>query len=192
MRASALEKFTYTPQEAAALAGMRLQRVQNALTDRALGRSFRPARNGRRRVDLAAVLTLAVVNRLDKVRIEPAALYDAFRRVGLPSAPVTIDHAVTIDAPGLLAPVIRNLMLYNLARTRIVSDKSIMRGLPIVRGTRIPARTLHARITGGDSMESVLEDYPYLDRETVEAAVLYVEANPQRGRPPRRAAPRRV
>jgi uncharacterized protein (DUF433 family) len=58
-----------------------------------------------------------------------------------------------------------------------------MGGLPVVRGTRIPARSLHARIAGGDSVESIIEDYPYLDNETIEAAVMFAKANPERGRP---------
>jgi uncharacterized protein (DUF433 family) len=63
-----------------------------------------------------------------------------------------------------------------------------MGGLPAVRGTRIPVRTLLARVKGGDTIETILEDYPYLDRETVEAAVLYARANPARGRPSARVA----
>jgi uncharacterized protein (DUF433 family) len=181
----------YTPQEAAALAGVRLQRIQNAITDRQLGRAFRLSPDGRRRIDLPALLTFAVIERLEKVRIEPSALYRKLREVGgVPRAPLAITDAVTIDAPKLLAPVAHNLKLYERARERIVSDSGIMGGLPVVRDTRVPARTLHARIRGGDSIESVLQDYPYLDRETVEAAVLYVEANRARGRPRRRSADR--
>lgn len=65
----------------------------------------------------------------------------------------------------------------------IISDPAIMGGIPIVKGTRLPARMLHARITGGDAIETVIEDYPYLDRETIEAAVLYVEAHPEPRQP---------
>ena len=56
----------------------------------------------------------------------------------------------------------------------------------VVKGTRIPARTLHARIKGGESVDAILEDYPYLDREAIEAAALFSDANPARGRPRRR------
>ncbi|HLY55082.1 MAG TPA: DUF433 domain-containing protein [Stellaceae bacterium] len=173
----------YTPQEAAALAGVRLQRIQNAITAGRLGRRFAVASTGRRRIDLAAVLTFATAHRLGKVRIEPATLYRAFRKAGLPHGPVPVTDSVTIDAARLIGPVVRNVELYETARKRIVSDPAIMGGVPIVKGTRIPARTLHARIEGGDSIGSVLEDYPYLDRDTVEAAVLFVAANPARGRP---------
>ena len=175
----------YTPQEAAALSGVRLQRIQNAITDGLIGRAFARAKDGRRRIDLPAVLTFAAVDRLGKVRVEPKALYKAFRKSGLPRGPVAVTEAVTIDAPRLLAPVVRKVKLYETARARIVSDPAVMGGLPVVKGTRIPARTLHARLKGGETLDSILADYPYLDRETVEAAYLYVEANPRRGRPRR-------
>lgn len=183
---------TYTPQEAAALAGVRLQRIQNAITEGRLGRAFRVTRDGRRRIDLPAVLTFALAERLGRVRIEPVLLYRSFRRHGVPDGPMTVTDAVTIDAPRLLAPVLRNLELYRTAQARIVEDRRVMGGIRVVKGTRIPARTLHARIKGGDSIASILEDYPYLDRDTVEAAFLYVEANPARGRPRRRPSPRRA
>ncbi len=185
------EAVRYTPQEAAALAGVRLRRIQNALTDRRLGRAF-GTRGGRRGIDLPAVLTFAVVDRLGTVRIEPATLYRTFRKVGVPHGPLAVTEAVTLDASALLVTVVRNLALYEKARERIVSDKTVMGGLPVVKGTRLPATTLHARVKGGDTIESILEDYPYLDRETIEAAVLFVDANPARGRPRRRPASSRA
>ena len=54
---------------------------------------------------------------------------------------------------------------------------------PTIRGTRITAQSILGRLESGDSVESVLEDYPYLDRDAVEAAALYAKANPPRGRP---------
>lgn len=181
----------YTPQEVAALAGLRLQLVQNAITERKLGRTFKPDADGRRRVDLPALLAFATATRLGGIRIPPASLYRTFRRLdGLPRGPVEISPSLSLDAPKLLAPVLRNLELYETGRKRIVGDPAVMGGLPTIKGTRVPARTLHARIKGGDSIDSILDDYPYLDRETVEAAFLYVEANPERGRPRRHSPPK--
>ena len=174
---------TYTPQEAAALAGVRLQRIQNAITDRQLRGGFRRARDGRRRLDLPAVLTFAAVNRLENVHVDLALLYAAFKKTGVPTGSLAITDMVTIDAGRLLEPVLRNLDLYERAKERIICDRKVMGGVPVVKGTRIPARMLHARIKGGDSVEGILDDYPYLDRDAIDAAVLYVEANPARGRP---------
>ena len=174
----------FTPQEAAALTGVRLQHLQNALTERRVG-GLRLDADGRRGIDLPAMMAFAALERMPNIRVAPETLYRAFRRTkGFPNATVEIDEAVTIDAPRLLAPVLRNLELYERAHALVTRDPSVMGGLPVVKGTRIPARTLHARLAGGDTVEMILEDYPYLDRETIEAAALYAQANPTRGRPP--------
>lgn len=175
---------TFTPQEAAILAGVRLQRIQNAITERQLGPGLRKGRDGRRRLDLPAILTFAATQRLGKVRVQPELLYAAFKKAGIPDAPITVTDMVTIDAPRLLAPLVRRMALYDRAQAAIERNPAVMRGEPVIRGTRVLARTLHARIKGGETIEAILADYAYLDRETVEAAVLYIEANPPRGRPP--------
>jgi uncharacterized protein (DUF433 family) len=191
-----MRQTDFTPQEAAALTGVRLQRIQNAITDRKLGRTFPMRRDGRRRIDLPAVLAMAAsdrlrgMDRLRGIRIAPAALYRAFRQTGLPRAPVPIADAVAIDAPRLLAGVIDNLRLYDIAREQIISDPQVMVGLPTIKGTRLPARMIHARVKGGDSIASILADYPYLNQDLIQAAALYIEANPARGRPRRRNTPR--
>ena len=46
------------------------------------------------------------------------------------------------------------------ARRRIVSDPAVMGGVPIVEGTRVPARMLYAHIQGGDTIEVILDEYP--------------------------------
>ena len=54
----------------------------------------------------------------------------------------------------------------------------------LVLAFRIALRTrILGRIDAGDSIDSLLQDYPYLDPEAVEAAALYARANPLRGRP---------
>ena len=53
--------------------------------------------------------------------------------------------------------------------------------MPTIRGTRITTQSILGRRS--DKLESVIEDYPYLDRDAVEATALYAKANPPRGRP---------
>jgi uncharacterized protein (DUF433 family) len=177
----------FSPREAAVLAGVPLQRIQNALTVGRLG-PRRPTLDGRRRVDLAALLAFALGERLGKIKVEPSLLYDRLRKVGIPRRPLALTDSVTVDAPHLLGSVVRNLVLYREATDWIVvSDRVILGGVPVIRGTRIPARTIHGRVKSGEPAAEVRADYPYLTRRQIDAAVLYVEANPPRGRPPRRS-----
>ena len=54
--------------------------------------------------------------------------------------------------------------------TRISIDPGVRGGSPVIEGTRIPA-DLVARLAKEDSVESVLDLYPSLTREDIEAAV---------------------
>jgi uncharacterized protein (DUF433 family) len=54
---------------------------------------------------------------------------------------------------------------------RIVVDPDICNGQPAIRGTRITARTVLEFLAAGDSIESVLEEYPSLTREDMLACI---------------------
>ncbi|MFN7948483.1 MAG: DUF433 domain-containing protein [Blastocatellia bacterium] len=50
---------------------------------------------------------------------------------------------------------------------RIIIDPDICNGQPVIRGTRITARTVLEFLAAGDSIDEVLEEYPSLSREDV-------------------------
>ena len=56
---------------------------------------------------------------------------------------------------------------------RITHDPRAMGGKPTIRGTRVTAGTLVGLIGSGATMEEVLKDYPYLEREDVLQALRY-------------------
>jgi uncharacterized protein (DUF433 family) len=62
-------------------------------------------------------------------------------------------------------------------------DPEILSGTPVIRGTRVPVYDVAASVASGIPMERILSAYPSLKRKQVELATLYVDANPQRGRP---------
>ena len=53
----------------------------------------------------------------------------------------------------------------------------------MLRGTRITVHGVAQRIKDGDSVETLLEDYPDLPAEAFETARVYARAHPRRGRP---------
>ncbi|HEX8276973.1 MAG TPA: DUF433 domain-containing protein [Longimicrobiaceae bacterium] len=71
------------------------------------------------------------------------------------------------------------------ARTFVVSDPEVRAGEPVVRGTRIPVHALADLASQGADHDELLEDYPALTRESLEAALLYARMYPRRGRPRR-------
>jgi uncharacterized protein (DUF433 family) len=71
------------------------------------------------------------------------------------------------------------------ARAFVVSDPEVRAGEPTVRGTRIPVYVLAELAAQGAGTEELLEDYPSLTAESLEAALLFARMYPRRGRPPR-------
>jgi uncharacterized protein (DUF433 family) len=67
--------------------------------------------------------------------------------------------------------------------THIVVDDEIKGGTPVIRGTRITVYAILGRIDHGETIEDILDDYPNLTREAVEAAVAYARAHPFVARP---------
>ncbi|HYV16256.1 MAG TPA: DUF433 domain-containing protein [Conexibacter sp.] len=75
---------------------------------------------------------------------------------------------------------------YVRLRDRYVErNPAIMGGEPVIRGTRVPVRTVAGLIERGESREVMREDYPQVPEEAYTVAVLWTHANPRRGRPAR-------
>lgn len=56
---------------------------------------------------------------------------------------------------------------------RITIDPNRMRGLPCVRDTRVTVSAVLGQLAAGQTVEQVLEDYPYLEFEDVLAALSF-------------------
>ena len=54
---------------------------------------------------------------------------------------------------------------------RITVNPDICNGKPVIRGTRITVQTVLEFLAAGDSVEDVLEEYPTLKREDVQACL---------------------
>ena len=65
-------------------------------------------------------------------------------------------------------------------RSRIVRDPAICGGIPIIKGTRVPLRTVLACLAHGDSIEEIVEDYPSLCPDDVRAAIASSSSSPRR------------
>jgi len=65
----------------------------------------------------------------------------------------------------------------------IQRDPRIMGGEPVIRGTRVPVRTIAALLEDGESRDVLREDYPHVPEEAYEIAVLWARENPRPNRP---------
>jgi len=55
----------------------------------------------------------------------------------------------------------------------IESRPDVMGGKPVIRGTRIPVELIVRKMGEGASIEDLLDGYPKLTRESVQAALVY-------------------
>lgn len=56
---------------------------------------------------------------------------------------------------------------------RITLDPEVMGGRPCIRGMRVTVGAVVGQLGAGRTIEEVLGDYPYLEREDVLAAIAY-------------------
>ncbi|MEH2377667.1 MAG: DUF433 domain-containing protein [Nostoc sp.] len=56
---------------------------------------------------------------------------------------------------------------------RIKFDKNILAGKPIIRGLRIPVAMILELLAKGSTNQEILEDYPELEPEDIQAALFY-------------------
>ena len=56
---------------------------------------------------------------------------------------------------------------------RIEIDPEIMLGKPVIRGTRIPVQLILRKLSEGASEADLLDAYPRLTREDIQAAMRY-------------------
>ncbi|MFP5330912.1 MAG: DUF433 domain-containing protein [Acidimicrobiia bacterium] len=63
-----------------------------------------------------------------------------------------------------------------MAFDRITVDPERMGGLPAIRDLRVTVSMVLGQLAGGRTIDQVLEDYPYLEREDILAALEYAAA----------------
>ncbi len=56
---------------------------------------------------------------------------------------------------------------------RITFDQKVLRGKPVIRGMRISVEMILDLLSKGATWEEILEDYPELEPEDIQAALLY-------------------
>jgi uncharacterized protein (DUF433 family) len=71
-------------------------------------------------------------------------------------------------------PLAKEAEMYNL--TRITFNPEVMGGKPCIRGMRVTVETVVGLIASGKTIDEVLADYPYLEREDILEALAYAES----------------
>lgn len=178
-----------TAREVAELSGAPRRTVEKSIEEKVIRPV--PARSGRGRRVLPnhAVAYAAVVGAL-RTKIDLASkLRLAVRLAGLRSETIKgarfeLEPAVEIDLGRLVGDALERTDDYRAARDmHIVSDGDILGGTPVIRGTRLSVYAVLGRVDGGDTLDDVLADNPDVERDALEAAVIFARSHPLVGRP---------
>jgi uncharacterized protein (DUF433 family) len=152
-----------------------------------------PARAAPAKLDEGAVFYLASASRLAGVRLSREAktsLYHALKGWqgrGGRTWRWEISPALYFTPGPSLGRWHALLRAYVRDRDRyIVRDPGIMGGAPVIRGTRITAHSVLARVAGGEAIDDLKADYPEVPAAAFEAAAVHARTHPRRGRPTRR------
>jgi uncharacterized protein (DUF433 family) len=179
---------TFTRREVAELAGTPKRVVDRAVQERVLVTRHPPQRAGRRAsqqlLPSHAVAYAAIVVKLDLklTKADKKRLLEKLARLEpaeIRTARFEITPAVELDIGRLVGDAMDRAEHYRASRDKfIVSAEAIKGGTPIVRGTRMTVYSVLGRIEHGDTVNEVLADNPDLQREAIEAAIIYARTHP--------------
>lgn len=180
----------FSRREAALLAGVPLKAVDKAIEEGVIkARRSKPAGT---LLGADDVMALAVIGRAGvplrsqakrKIRrwLQEAQPYGSGKRPELQLSDVVV---IRLD-PGF-RDAFKQLSSYREGRERYIeSNPEIRQGEPVISDTRIPVRAVAERVKGGEAIDDLIEDYPKVPRKAFEAALIYAQAHPRRGRPTR-------
>lgn len=177
----------YTPSQAAAISGVGIKAIHNAIDKRIISATRKPRGTAGR--------TPRALSADDLLRVKLwYAVGDALsteRRERLFAAIHEQPRARTVKADDLLIVDVAEARRQIAARTRdleaaeamVKSDKEVMGGEPVFKGTRIPVRLIATILADGADESEILEGYPALDARQLDLSRIWAAAYPSHGRP---------
>lgn len=177
---------TYTPAEAAAISGIGVKAVHNAIDKRIVG--ARPDPRGGKAA--RRVLTREDLLRLKLWYNVGANLPAAHRQrlfAEIEASPgantVRADDLLIVDIAEARRQVDARLQDLDEAERAVHRVKDIMGGEPVFKGTRIPVHLVASMLAQGAEAAEILEGYPALTPRMLRLAEIWAAAHPTRGRP---------
>ena len=96
---------------------------------------------------------------------------------------IYIDDCLYLDLEKVLDTIGPRVDLYREGLKKIEENSDVLGGEPVFRSTRLSVLHIGKMFERGESLENILEDYPYLEGDDVRFAQLYYRAHPAVGRP---------
>jgi uncharacterized protein (DUF433 family) len=145
------------------------------------------------RLDMDAVVYLQALSELDALdpSVDGRKRFYARIRVALAAKGAPVDELPLVEngdsfrfklRAAVEAVTGRIAAFEKWKESRVVEDPSILAGEPVFRGSRLSIRHIGLR-AAREGLETILEDYPYLNTDDVLFAASYGKAYPRVGRP---------
>jgi len=176
---------TFTPAEAAAVAGVDVKAVQNAIDKRIVIAHSRPGaiRSKRTLTDLS-VLKVKIWKEMGGA-LTPERRLALFAEIERQPRAKTVKAGeyLIVDVGAARKDIEKGVRDLALAEAEITTSKAVLGGEPVFKGTRIPVRLVAAMLHDGASEAEILEGYPKLDGRHLPMARVWSAAHPAVGRP---------
>lgn len=174
----------FTRNETAEISGVSVSAVNKALEQRIA----KPRRSrGRTLLGSDEAAALALISEIPvrlSVKLKRELRNWIVHQSPQPTDELELSPALRVAMTDYAAQVAKRAAEYARLRDKYVEvDPRKLGGTPVIRGTRIPVRTLAQLVEGGESREALREDYPHVPEEAYEVAVIWARGNPRRGRP---------
>ena len=174
----------FTRNETAEISGVSVSAVNKALEQRIA----KPRRSrGRTLLAVEEAAALALISQIPvrlSVKLKRELRDWIVNRSPQPAEELELSPALRIAMTDYASEVAERAAEYARLRDKYVEvDARKLGGTPVIRGTRMPVRTLAQLVESGESREVLREDYPHIPEEAYDIAVIWARGNPRRGRP---------
>jgi uncharacterized protein (DUF433 family) len=174
----------FTPGEAALLSGIALKRVHNAIDKHIVETTSGGTHASLRSLALDQLLLLKLWAEIGEYLNEERRMKLSAVLAALPrQSRARIDPFVTVEIAPARRAIESKLRELEAADSIVERRRSVLRGEPVFKGTRIPVRLIGDMLKDGADEAEILEGYPSLDARKVRLGALWAEAHPRRGRP---------
>lgn len=175
--------------EASVVTGLRPDQINDAIDRKRVPSRWVTAEGGRRRLDKKGLVAFVIETSLaGRVPAEIRQRWYARLAEGAsPGRLVTEDPETSVtyqvDLRPYRADIDNRWKRLKSAKRSIVEDPGIQAGAATFKGTRILVHPIADALAAGISETELLEDYPRLTRDMLDAARIWCAAYPRRGRP---------
>jgi uncharacterized protein (DUF433 family) len=180
------ETRVYTPAEAAALSGVGIKAVHNAIDKRIVDTVPNTRKRGARPRALTgeALLQLTLWQGIGPV-LAVDRRHRLFKAIkARPTARIIrADDLLIVDVAEARKQLKARLQKLARAEATIGRVKGVMGGEPVFKGTRVPVRLVAAMLDQGADRAEILDGYPTLTDDMLDLARIWTAAHPTRGRP---------